>query len=328
VPHKKQHYVSQFYLKHFASKPHRINILNLKDFKSYEDGPLKAQCYRNHLYGPDDTVEKLLGKFETVAAPIIDSIVQNSTLPNRSSQEYFRFLQFMALQMQRTPVAINRVNQAFEKTRANLTSSYGGVSPQLGAQLTLQPYEAARIALSNFAYVQQFFAGLSCKLLVNTTAHSFVTSDKPAFKYNLYCEPVRDTGILGVSQSGFMLFIPLSPRHLVVFYDGEAYKCSPTHQTVTIVNLPDDVQQLNKMQVINADCNLLFSNWAERDDITKLAHNAAVLRKQKEVVVRELIPADGRDGNGILHQFERTAMLRLKLSLFQYSQRGQACPTG
>ena len=51
---KKHHYVPRFYLKHFASSPRRINVLNLKDFKPDHDGPLKDQCYRNHLYGLDD----------------------------------------------------------------------------------------------------------------------------------------------------------------------------------------------------------------------------------------------------------------------------------
>lgn len=32
VSQKKHHYVPHFYLKHFASIPRRINILNLKDY--------------------------------------------------------------------------------------------------------------------------------------------------------------------------------------------------------------------------------------------------------------------------------------------------------
>lgn len=323
---KKHHYVPHFYLKQFASIPRRINILNLKDLKSYQNGTLKDQCYRKHLYGLDDSLEKLLADLEGVAAPTISAIIQTSRLPGRSTKEHDHLLRFLVLQMMRTPVSIDRVTQTMEKTRANLLSSYGGMSPQLDEQLTLRPYEAARIALSHFADMHQCFSGLNCQLLVNRTARSFITSDNPAFKYNLYCESVRGHGILGAAQSGFMMFTPLSPRHLIALYDKHAYKCTPIHQNVTVVGDLADIYQLNKMQVVNADCNLLFSNWPECDEIAIMAKKNASLRKQKMAVVRELIPADGRVGNGILHTYEQTAILGLKLSFLGIRREARRIP--
>jgi hypothetical protein len=326
MPQKKHHYVPHFYLKHFASIPRRINILNLKDFKSYQNGTLKDQCYRKHLYGLDDSLEKLLAELEGVAAPTISAIIQTSKVPGRPTQEHDHLLKFLALQMMRTPVSIDRVTQTVEKTRANLLSSYGDMSPQLDQQLTLQPYEAARIALSHFADIHQCFSGLNCQLLVNGTSRSFITSDNPAFKYNLYCETVRGHGTLGAAQSGFTMFTPLSPRHLIALYDRDTYKCTPIHQNVTVVDDLADIYQLNKMQVVNADCNLLFSNWSECDEITATARKYASLRKHRMTVVRELIPADGRSGNGILHTYEQTAILKLKLSFLGIRREAKRTP--
>jgi hypothetical protein len=326
MPQKKHHYVPHFYLKHFASNPHRINILNLKDYRSYCDGPLKAQCYRNHLYGLDDSLEKRIAALETLAAPTISMIIQQSKLPARSTPQRDQLLQFLAMQMMRTPVAIDKVTDSIEQTRANLLSSYGGMSPQLDRQLSIRPYEAAKIALGHFDEVCECFAGLQFQLLLNGTPQAFITSDNPAFKYNLYCETVRGHGMLGASQSGFMLFTPLSPRHLIILFDKETYKCLPVHHDVISTTHLADVHQLNKMQVVNADCNLLFSNWSECGDITTLARKHAGLRKQKTFVVRELLPADRRPGNGILQYFEQTAILGLDLSFFKLRREAKRVP--
>jgi hypothetical protein len=314
MPQKKHHYVPHFYLKHFASNPRRINILNLRDFKTYPDGNLKAQCHRDHLYGLDDTLEKLLADLENAAAPAISSIIQTSKLPDHVSEQRQHVLHFLAMQMLRTPVAINKVAQVLDKTKENLRASYGGISPRLDEQLTLAPYESAKIALGHFRIIYDCFDGLNCHLLVNRTARSFVTSDNPAFKYNLFAETVRGHGMLGAAQCGFMLFTPISPRHLLMLSDKEIYKCTPIHQNVTGVDSPNDVWQLNKMQVVNADGTLLFSHWAERDDLTRLARKYAFLRKHKTAMVRELLPADGKPGNGILQTYEQAAILDLNLS--------------
>ncbi len=326
MPQKKHHYVPHFYLKHFASNPRRVNILNLRDFKAYPDGNLKAQCYRDHLYGLDDSLEKFLAELENAAAPAIASIVQTSRLPDHSSQQYRHVLHVLAMQMLRTPVAISKVTQMLDKTKENLRASYGGISPRLDKQLTLAPYEAAKIALSHFRLIYDCFEGLNCHLLVNRTARSFITSDNPAFKYNLFSETVRGHGMLGAAQCGFMLYTPISPRHLLMLSDKEIYKCAPIHQNVTVVDSLSDVCQLNKMQVVNADCNLLFSQWAECDDLTRLTRKYASLRKHKTTTVRELLPADGMPGNGILQTYEQTAILGLKLSFISIRRGAKRIP--
>jgi hypothetical protein len=73
--------------------------------------------------------------------------------------------------------------------------------------------------LGHFHQVLQCFSGLHCRLLVNRTLWSFVTSDSPDSMYDLYCEAARGHGTLGAAQSGFPLFTPLSPRHVVLLYN-------------------------------------------------------------------------------------------------------------
>jgi hypothetical protein len=93
-----------------------------------------------------------------------------------------------------------------------------------------------------------------------------------------------------------------------------------------VTNNLTDVCQFNKMHVVNADCNLLFSNRSESNDITTIARKHVSLRKQKTFVVRELLPADGRPGNGILQYFEQTAVLALKLSFISIRRDAKRVP--
>lgn len=88
MPNKRHHYVPHFYLKHFASEQRRINILNLKDLRSYRNGTLKDQCYGKHLYGLDDSIETALAKLEGFAAPVIAKTIQSFRLPVSRSDEH------------------------------------------------------------------------------------------------------------------------------------------------------------------------------------------------------------------------------------------------
>jgi hypothetical protein len=100
----------------------------------------------------------------------------------------------------------------------------------------------------------------------------------------------------------------------------------PVHQPMSDVTLEADVGQLNKMQVINADRNLLVSQWSESGEIAELARKSAVLRTRKGTVVRELTPADGKPGNGILQTFEKSVNMGLRLSFLRFRRNAKRIP--
>ena len=54
--------------------------------------------------------------------------------------------------------------------------------------------------------------------------------------------------------------------------------------------------------------------------------NDAAKEAQETFVVRELLPADGRPGNGILQYFEQTAVLALKLSFISIRRDAKRVP--
>ena len=193
-------------------------------------------------------------------------------------------------------------------------------------QLSLKPYEAAKVALGHSGQVYKAFLDLNCHLIVNSSDRSFIASDNPSFKYNLYCETVTGTGTLGAAQSGFMMFTSLSSRHLIFLYDREVYKVTPIHNNVNVVDSLHDINQLNKMQVVNADCNLLFSKWSECDAISELARKFSSLRKHRQMIVQNFMPADGRDDRAIIHTHETDCRIGTETLFSQYPQRCQAYP--
>src|SRR5690348_1311183 len=96
---REHHYVPRFYLRHFASKPDRINIHVIKSSLSREDVGLREQCRRARFHGMDDRLENRVSEFEDKVAPVVSSIVQTSTLPRNGSSERLRLAQFIAVQV-------------------------------------------------------------------------------------------------------------------------------------------------------------------------------------------------------------------------------------
>ena len=64
----RQHYVPHLYIKHFYSAYERVNVLTMKNFKTYEDNKSRNVCYGKHFYGADKVIEDRLEKFETIVA--------------------------------------------------------------------------------------------------------------------------------------------------------------------------------------------------------------------------------------------------------------------
>jgi hypothetical protein len=66
------------------------------------------------------------------------------------------------------------------------------------------------------------------------------------------------------------VFLPLSPRHLALFYDKQVYKVGERNSNVSGVSKPQDLNSINLLQAINADEVLLFSTGETLRKLEKL----------------------------------------------------------
>ena len=248
---RQHHYVPRFYLARFASKPKRINVYNLRRTLAKEDVSLKGQCKRPNFYGDSDT-EKALSILEAKAAVCID---RETNQPSKSPPE--ELIEFVAIQYLRT--------LAFAKTM-------NGMSRKLFGFITdRMPVEERTEALDSLMQLDEMpVFNLTLKdgviddlkdlklAVISQPENVFLTSDNPVYFYNQYCEQVHGRGKNGARQRGLQIFMPLSPRHYMLLYDGKTYDYVKSQSIST-----SDIYSLNGLQVVSADANLYFADWAQ-----------------------------------------------------------------
>ena len=152
-------------------------------------------------------------------------------------------------------------------------------------------------------------------IVVQTESDVFITSDNPVFKYNQYMEQIRNRGTTGLGQTGIQVFLPLSPKHILVLYDKDVYdyvrKQLPTET---------DVDVLNGLQVISANNNLYFNDWKQSTAIEDLASRYAHLRQHDPTVLNEF-SSDENPQHFLTVSYDQTPNIGLDMSFLQVKRR-------
>ena len=323
---RKHHFVPKFYLEAFRSEKRRINLYNLGRSLSVRNASLRAQCYRHKFYGSDDATENALAVLEDWFSHVLRGIRSKGALPPVESDEHLCLLTFGAMQILRTPKNADRLNRMIDKVTKQAYSN-AAAHNGLDTETTRIGFEdPVLIALSNLRDLQVAISDLNVHLVVSRN-DSFLTSDNPAFKYNQYCEKIQYQGVTGAAQRGLQIFIPLSPRHHLVFYDGITYKAKAGQYTRCCAGRQSDIDQLNTMQLVSADENIYFSDWQERQEIARLLPTAEHLRMPDPTVVLEY-GQDNDPNSSLLHTYERVENMSLNLSFLGFRGHALRVPLG
>lgn len=313
MPKGKNHYVPQLYLRHFSSKPRKIHVHHIRSDRSIFDVGLRNQCQRHKFYGSDGKIEDRLAEFEGELAPILNRIIDSKILPDRESRDYLYVLSFLALQLVRTPSAIDDFSEGTEKM---LQLAFQG-SPDASARIAaLRPSkeEALQLHLGMALELSKVLSDLGAVLVSVPSSMPLITSDNPAVRYNLYCEGVHGVGVTGLISSGFLLFLPLSPKCLLLLYDKHVYKIkSATAGLVDTVDL-SDAFQLNMLQAVYADNVVLFSEQSCSEPIRALLNKARRARSVLQPHVEEFVAEDDPKHSSLLALHAPMPDLKLRLS--------------
>jgi hypothetical protein len=320
----RHHYVPKLYLRNFASAHRRINILNLKKGEFHQDGSLKDQCFRPKFYGKDDDVENHLMNIEGLVAPTLSSIIKGSVLPKPSSDEHKHLLIFVALQILRTGVAADSVAEGLNKVIDNVAPRDKDMTANKEAYLT-ESNEAVLLLLQNYPLIAMCLDDLGMLLLINKTAEGFVTSDNPIVQYNQYLEGLK-MGTTGALRRGLQLFLPLSPKHLILFYDTHIYKLLSKNKPSLDVSNPNDVFTLNLLQAINADKVVLFSRWEEVGKLRQVLNKSVRFRRNELARVEEYFAEDDPQHHSLLQMYSVPLNIKLSLSFMRLRRRVQGIP--
>ena len=309
---KRHHYVPQFYLRRFASRPRRVNIFNLARGLPIKDVSLKDQCRRPNFYGTQDA-ERALSALEGDSARCLAGLAAQPT--HKPTQT---LLEFVAVQYLRTP-SIARLFDTASKKLFSLTTAR--MSPSKRKEFyddVMGLNELPAFGLTLKGHVVERISDL--KLLIVTHDESvFITSDNPVFFYNQYCEQIQGRGKNGAGQRGLQIFVPLSPKQFLILYDGNTYE----HAKKQIVS-ESDIKTLNEVQVISAETNLFFSDWNRTEEVQDTAARSAHRRMADPTVVEQFASDDGY--GSLRHLYIETPNVELDLSFLRIKKRALRVP--
>jgi Protein of unknown function (DUF4238) len=285
---KKQHYVPRFYLKNFSldNLKKEIRIFNINSSKFIPSGSLKNQAYGDYFYGRDLKIENSLKVLEDISAPIIQNIIIQNSVPSIESREYQTLLTFLLSLEARTPYKVDQLNEFADKlVKAAIKNSRLAPNLNLNA-FSIDIVDPSKFALRNALLGLPLVLDLGLKVAINNTQEPFITSDNPVVLYNQFLESRKKYGSnTGLACQGLELFLPISPRHLLVFFDRDIYKVGCRKNIAINVNNVGDVNNLNSLQCINAKENLYFNDEISEIQIRQLMNQSIRLRRKTKANV-------------------------------------------
>lgn len=157
---------------------------------------------------------------------------------------------------------------------------------------------------------------LAMKMLINETDIEFITSDSPVAIVNQWCMGTPNDGSTALACSGLEIFLPISPRHVVLFYDKDIYNVGRQGSNQVKLIGKNDVHSINGLQLLTADSNLYGK--VDEGKIAGLPWHWRELKNDTYKTVR-LVSDDGKHQTA--HQYKIQPDINLKLSFVRVAQK-------
>jgi predicted nucleic acid-binding protein len=284
---KNQHFVPRCALKPFTlnSAGLAINLFNIARARTVENAPVRSQCARPYFYGKGAaSVEDRLANLEGQYARIVSLLANDSALSS-PDEEWLRV--FIAIQQRRTEAAINEMRALTESMADKVFSRSPEQRPAAETHEQLMQM-SLRLALE----LKKYADDLKLVVLANETGRDFVTCDHPAVLTNRYHFQRLNAANFGMSNSGAIISMPLSPRLSLLAYDTNVYTVpNATGEPFVSVTKSADVHALNQFQYLSASQNVYFQALGDAErigsEIGELADIRTGAGPTSEVLVRD-----------------------------------------
>jgi hypothetical protein len=246
---KNQHFVPQFYLRNFSGSRKTIGCLHLSSGKIIHAAPIRSQCSHDYFYGTDGKAEKTLALLEGSFSEIFKRIITTGMLPLFDSNDMQTILLFISIQRARTEEAasilMSSMNMVTKEIFMEIAKKNGFPEDQLPTLTTENPVgHTLRMAVDSYPLLQD----LGIKLVHNGTNIPFITSDHPVIFYNRFFENNENnesSGSTGIFSAGLQIFLPISPKYLIVLFDTSLYSMANKHTKSILCTFARDIVKLN-----------------------------------------------------------------------------------
>lgn len=290
---KKNHFIPQVYQRFFSCNKDEktIDCFNLNLNKCIKGVAISSQMQKDYFYGDDGVIEDELDrKYERNYKEIIADLLCKVMGPSEQVQNLVMLMHFRTKSqrdrsIKAREIMIDAHSKAFAydflrylKNRLpEVNATIEDVLPMVIDSMKDEYLEEKYVVMQNYETFKthaSIINDLSYKVLKNDTQVNFFTSDTPVVIYNPFLgSKVSGLGTNGLGQIGLVLIMPLSPLHLLIFYDKKIYKLGAKKQKVFKLSLLSDVNNLNFFQIVNAQTNIYSNNFklSEIKLICKLA---------------------------------------------------------
>lgn len=290
---KNQHYVPRFYLKNFSSNGKSLNFIHLQNGKIVIGDSIKNQCSEDYFYGNTIPIEKAFGEIETSSSVLIKKIINENYVRLAKTQEHSLLQLFVVTLHSRTKYKSEELNEIADKMAKSLLELHPDVDKNLldkvEIKLDFPLHYPILTSLTRYHLAQD----LLIHLFINESKSNFITSDHPVIYYNKWTEEIKDYGSVGLASKGLLIFLPLSPKKLLLLYDGSVYKIGNKRDSVSTLNDTKEVDNINLLQWLKCNNNIYFYSIDEQMKIKRDYDLNIRLRQQSKVKHQEIKNADG-----------------------------------
>lgn len=324
---KKQHYIPKLYLKLFSinRENSQIALFYIPKELYKASVPLKSQAKEDYFYGEDGTLEEDLSKLEALAAPCLKGIIKTSALPKKLSEGYFKILSFSMIMSSRTKDAAEEINAITDQMAKLMMSGHDEFKDKIDDYVIKQK-NAAAMAVATTAESLPITFDLKLKLLINRTSLRFITSDNPVIKYNQFLEQRKHFGgHVGLATKGLQIFFPVSPTHMLCFYDDWVYKIGDKLKTVVEITVAEDIDKLNSLQILNCFDHLYFNSDISERYIRQLYLKVNNKRIVEYSQIKELQKSKKENGEErvLYHSMKQNLNINLQLSFITQTKKAK-----
>lgn len=303
---KNQHFVPRCHMRPFTlgGEGLAINLFNFARRRAVPKAPVKSQCSADYFYGKDLHYEKHLQFFEGMYSEGVKRISAPGYALASGDREFF--LSFWVIQHLRTEAA-SRAFAAISNEMVDTTCA-----PE---DYRMSIEQCVQIAMGIVPEMVEAVSDLKVCLLRNRSKVDFFTSDDPAVYTNRwFLRPGHERlGAPGLSNSGTLCLLPLTPRHFFLAYDGDVYSLPVANGWVE-VRRDIDARMLNEQLMLTAIENVYFHEIGDAE---------AIADAFDEVSARRL-PSRHRLNHAVLEQVDGQSKLFRQTSAEEAREHGQA----
>lgn len=244
---RRQHFVPRFYLAQWENANGKVIVHDLADDTVEQRNPKnilwEEYYYEEDAAAPDNRIEDILGKMETDAAVVFNTIrsfddadpgkIADRLKSDLTNDEIQVIRRFAAHQYFRVPGAID--HKRFELQPSGIPDSV--------KEMELNP---GRFVESGVAYLEDAFQKLMILLCVSS-GQDYITSDWPCFDI----ADSDDAPILGEdlgTKPGVAAYFPISPRIAAVFFSPQLPEVSSIAASLLRPRLKTKVQSNSKVE--------------------------------------------------------------------------------